>query len=74
MKSDPALDSPSALFRLRVAVLLTALVVVLAMALLIKETAYLFSAFMMLGPLLLLVAVVLLGWNIFNELRAKKVL
>lgn len=72
--TDSALDSPRALFRLRIAVLLTALAVVLAMALLIKETAYLFSAFMILGPLLLLVAVVLLSWNIFTELREKRVL
>jgi hypothetical protein len=72
--TDSALDSPRALSRLRIAVLLTALAVVLAMALLIKETAYLFSAFMILGPLLLLAAVVLLAWNIFTELREKKVL
>jgi len=63
-----------AMFRLRLAVLLTALAVVMAIALLIKETAYLFAGFMILGPLLLFVAVVLLGWNIFAELRAKQVL
>ena len=39
-----------------------------------KETAYLFTAFMFLGPPLLLAAVVLLGWNILEELREKKVL
>jgi predicted membrane channel-forming protein YqfA (hemolysin III family) len=70
--SDP--NSPKAILRLRLAVLLTALSVVLAITLLIKETAYVFSIFMILGPLLLLVAVVLLGWNILAELRAKKVL
>ena len=60
--------------RLRLAVLLTGLAVVLAFALLIKETAYLFSAFMLLGPLLLLIAVILLASVIFTELRAKQVL
>ena len=72
--SDGAHDSPRAMFRLRLAVLLTALAVVLSIALLIKETAYLFAAFMILGPTLLLAAVVLLGWNILQELRARKVL
>jgi hypothetical protein len=72
--TDAAHDSPHAMTRIRLAVLLTALAVVLALALLIKETAYLFAAFMILGPTLLLVAAVLLGWNIFAELRAKKVL
>lgn len=60
--------------RVRLAVLLTAFAVVLAFALLIKETAYLFSAFMILGPALLFVAVILLGWTIFDELREKRVL
>lgn len=59
--------------RLRLAVLLTGLAVALAIALLVKETPYLFTAFMFLGPALLLAAVVLLGWNILEELRAKKV-
>ena len=67
-------DSPHAMTRLRLAVLLTALAVVLAIALLIKETAYLFAAFMVLGPVLLLAAILLLAWNILAELRAKKVL
>jgi hypothetical protein len=66
--------SSGAMRRLRLAVLLTGLAVVLAFALLIKETAYLFAAFMILGPLLLLVAVVLLASVIFTELRAKQVL
>ena len=70
--SDP--NSPKAILRLRLAVLLTALAVVLSITLLIKETAYIFAAFMILGPLLLLLAVLLLGWNILAELRAKKVL
>jgi hypothetical protein len=59
---------------LRLAILLTALAVVLAVTLLIKETAYVFSAFMFLGPLLLLVAFLLLGFVIFKELRAKQVI
>ena len=67
-------DSPQAIIRLRLAALLTALALVLSIALLIKETAYLFTAFMILGPALLLIAMVLLCWNIFAELRAKKVL
>jgi hypothetical protein len=62
------------LARVRVAILLTALAVAMALALLFKETAYLFAAFMMLGPLLLLAAVVLLAWTILGELRAKQVL
>ncbi len=62
------------MLRLKLAVLLTALAVVLAFALLVKETAYLFAGFMILGPLLLLAAVVLLGSVIFTELRAKQVL
>ena len=59
---------------LRLAILLTALTLALAIALLIKETAYVFSAFMFFGPLLLLVAVVLLGYVIFKELRHKQVI
>jgi hypothetical protein len=59
---------------LRLAILLTGLAVVLALALLIKETAYVFSVFMFLGPVLLLIAVLLLGFVIFKELRAKQVI
>ena len=44
------------MIRLRLAILLTALAVVLSIALLIKETAYLFTVFMILGPALLLLA------------------
>ena len=60
--------------RLRWAVALTTIAVVLSIALLIKETAYLFTAFMFLGPTLLLGAMVLLVWTILDELRSKKVL
>ncbi len=62
------------MFRLRLAVLLTALAVVHAFALLVKETAYLFAGVMIVGPALLFAAVVLLGSVIFTELRAKQVL
>lgn len=61
-------------WRLRLAVVFTLIAVLLSFALLVKETAYLFTFFMFLGPLLLLAAVVLLGWSILEELRAKKVL
>ncbi len=63
-----------AVWRLRLAAICTLIAVILAFALLLKETAYLFTAFMFLGPLLLLAAVVLLGLSILEELRAKKVL
>jgi len=60
--------------RLRWAVALTVVAVILAMALLIKETAYLLTAFMFLGPTLLFVAIVLLVWTILDELKTKRVL
>jgi len=60
--------------RLRLAVICTTIAVVLAIVLLIKETAYVFSAFMILGPALLLVAMVLLVWTILEELKEKRVL
>lgn len=59
---------------LRLAIVLTAVTIVLALSLLIKETAYVFSAFMFLGPVLLLAAVLLLGYVIFSELRDKQVI
>lgn len=59
---------------LRLSILLTGLAMILALALLIKETAYVFAGFMILGPALLGLAVVLLGWVIWSELRAKQVL
>jgi uncharacterized membrane protein len=62
-----------AVLRLRLAAICTLIAVILAFALLIKETAYLFTTFMFLGPGLLLLAIVLLGWNILEELREKKV-
>jgi len=63
-----------AVLRLRLAAIFTLIAVILSFALLIKETAYLFTTFMFLGPALLVAAVVLLGWNILQELREKKVL
>jgi len=71
MSSSPA---ERAVLRLRVAAIFTLIAVMLSFALLIKETAYLFTTFMFLGPTLLLAAVVLLGWNVLEELREKKVL
>jgi hypothetical protein len=63
-----------AVLRLRLAAIFTLIAVILSFALLIKETAYLFTTFMFLGPVLLVAAVMLLGWNILQELREKKVL
>ena len=59
---------------LTISLAFTALSLLLAVVLLIKETAYTFVAFMFLGPVLLLLAVAGLGWVIFQELRAKRVL
>lgn len=59
---------------IRLAVLMTTAALVLGLALLFKETPYVFTAFMVLGPLLLAVAFLLLSWVILQELRAKKVL
>jgi len=61
------------LLAIKIAVLATALAVALGLVLLFKETPYVFTAFMVLGPLLLAVAFVLLGWVIMDELRAKRV-
>ena len=59
---------------IRLAVLMTTVALLLGLALLFKETPYVFTAFMVLGPVLLAVAFLLLSWVIFQELRAKKVL
>jgi len=72
--SKRATDPRRGTLRLRLAILLTALALAMAIALLIEETAYVFAAFMVLGPVLLLVAVVLLTSVIIGELRAKQVL
>jgi hypothetical protein len=59
---------------LRVAAIATLVALLLATILLIKETAITFVLFMFLGPALLLLAAVCLGWVILRELRMKKVL
>jgi hypothetical protein len=59
---------------LRLALLLAGLAILLALILLIKETAYTFVLFMFVGPPLLFVAALALGWLIYTELRAKHVL
>ena len=59
---------------IRLAILVTALAVVLGLTLLIKETAYLFTGFMVVGPALLGFGAILLVVVILRELRARKVL
>jgi len=59
---------------IRLAILVTALAVVLGLTLLIKETAYLFTGFMVVGPALLGLGAILLVVVILRELRARKVL
>jgi hypothetical protein len=59
---------------IRVAIVATAIALLLGLALLFKETPILFTAFMMLGPALLAIAFVLIGWVILGELKASKVL
>jgi hypothetical protein len=59
---------------LRIAGSATLVALVLATILLIKETPYTFVVFMFLGPPLILVAAVGLGWVILQDLKRKKVL
>jgi archaellum biogenesis protein FlaJ (TadC family) len=59
---------------IRLAILATALAVVLGLTLLIQETPMVFTAFMVLGPALIALAFVLLGIVILRELRDRKVL
>jgi len=59
---------------IRLAIILTALAILMGLALLYKETPYVFTLFMFLGPLLVGIAFVLLGWVIIQELRAGRVL
>jgi hypothetical protein len=63
-----------ALRAVRVAILATAVALLIGLALLFKETPYVFTAFMVLGPLLLGIAFVIMGWVILGELRENKVL
>ena len=72
--SETPIEGRKGLRAIRLAVLMTTAVLVLGLALLFKETPYVFTAFMVLGPLLLAVAFLLLSWVILQELRAKKVL
>jgi hypothetical protein len=59
---------------LRIALLCTGACVLAATFLLIEETANNFVLFMFLGPPLLLIAAAALGWVIWQDLRARKVL
>jgi hypothetical protein len=74
MSSENVSLSRRGMQRLRLAVIFTAIAVLLATTLLIKETAIIFSTFMFLGPALLFAAIVLLAWTILEELRTKRVL
>jgi hypothetical protein len=58
----------------RLAIIATVIALLLGLALLIKETPLVFTAFMVLGPLLLGIAFVLMGWVILGELKSTKVL
>ena len=62
------------LLAIRLSIVATGIAVILGICLLFKETPYVFSAFMMLGPLLLAIAFVLMGFVILGELKANKVL
>jgi hypothetical protein len=72
-KVDPTLPSRG-LRALQLSLLLAGLAILLALILLIKETAYTFVLFMFAGPPLLLIAAAALGWVIYKELRARHVL
>jgi hypothetical protein len=64
----------SAVTLIRLAILSTALALVIGLTLLFQETPLVFTAFMVLGPGLLALAFVLLGIVILRELRSSKVL
>jgi len=70
----PANPRSGSVVAIRLAILATALAVVLGLTLLIEETPYVFTAFMVLGPLLLAIAFVLLGMVILRELRSREIL
>ena len=72
MSAVPAPDRTLKVIRL--AIVATAIALLLGLALLIKETPLVFTAFMVLGPLLLAIAFVLMGWVILGELKAGKIL
>jgi hypothetical protein len=71
--TDPKLPERG-LRALQLSLLFAGLSIVLALILLIKETAYTFVLFMFVGPPLLLAAALALGWVIYTELRARHVL
>jgi hypothetical protein len=73
MRDDETI-TPKGRQALRIAAIATLVALVLALILLIKETAITFVLFMFLGPPLILVAGVCLGWVIFQDLKSKKVL
>jgi hypothetical protein len=58
----------------RLAIIATVIALLLGLALLIQETPLLFTAFMVLGPLLLGIAFILMGWVILGELKAGRIL
>ena len=70
----PGNDDHREMRALKLALLLSTIAVLLALPLLFKETAINFVVFMFLGPVLLLVAALALGWVILRDLRSKKVL
>lgn len=59
---------------IRLAILSTALALVIGLTLLFQETPLVFTAFMVLGPGLLALAFLLLGIVILRELRSNKIL
>lgn len=72
-----SVQTPSArrtLTVIRLAMTATTIALLLGLALLFKETPLLFTTFMMLGPALLAIAFILIGWVILGELKASKVL
>ena len=71
--APPAKPRVGSTVALRLAILSTALAVVLGLTLLIEETPYVFTAFMILGPALLAIGFLLLGIVIFRELRSREV-
>lgn len=72
--NDPEVIPEKGRRALRIALVATVVAVLLALLLLIRETAYTFVLFMFVGPPLLFLAALSLGWVILRELRAKKVL
>ena len=74
MSAAPSPSPEREIKAVRLAIIVTAIAVILGLALLIKETPYIFTAFMVLGPLLLGIAFLLMIWVIVGELRAGKIL